>query len=166
MPAPTHPAAKAAQNPSVPPGADGIIDLMAYFSAPRFCRGFVEDMRGQMRRFTAEFKAQAKDDALLIDEQMIYEDGERFERCWQMIKADGGWSARAEDVVGKARIIRAGSMAAIWLYRLDHAGKSGTIRVGLRDHMVLLGDGLMASDTKITKFGLPIARVWALYSPL
>lgn len=140
-------------------------DPMVFFASERDCVGYVRDLRGRQRRFSARFTGRLDNGRLHIDEQMAYEDGEEVRRIWSMTVAPGGWRAEADDIPDRAEIQRFDDVTAIWRYRLRHRGARGDIVLRLADRMVLTADGTVASETRITKFGLPVAHVWALYVP-
>lgn len=137
------------------------LELVDYFAAPRDAVGFVRDFRGRVRKFHAAFVGRREGMSLTIDEHMVYDDGETMSRQWRIDPAEGGWTARAGDVVGTARIVREAADRCRWTYGLRLAGMT----LALSDRMVLLAPGVLGSETRVGKLGFTVARVQTLYVP-
>lgn len=140
------------------------IDLMAYFEGHRECWGYVRGFLGKTRRFTASFDGICDGGTLVIAERMKYEDGDMHMRDWRMNNAPQGWAATAADVCDQADIVRDG-VQAVWRYRMDYPAKTGTLRLSVVDRMTLVAPGRIASELRIRKTGLPVARGFIVYAP-
>ncbi len=136
------------------------LDLYDYFTGETRAWGLFEDRFGQVRRqFQVDIEGRVEDGELVLEEDFLYDDGERDRRVWR-IRRDGsqGYTGRAADVVGQARGQAAGN-ALNWRYDMDLKVGDGTWRVGFDDWMFLQPGGVLINRARVTKFGLEIGSV-------
>ncbi|WP_229721826.1 DUF3833 domain-containing protein [Marinobacterium nitratireducens] len=134
--------------------------LEQYFDGRVLAWGWFEDRFGQVRRqFFVEIDGQWDGRELVLDEAFSYSDGETDRRVW-IITPDGagGYSGRAEDIVGTARSETAGN-ALNWRYRMDLKVGDSHWRVSFDDWMLLQGDGVLLNRARVSKWGLTVGEV-------
>lgn len=134
--------------------------LEDYFDGRVLAWGSFEDRFGTVRRqFFVEIDGRWDGEQLVLHEVFLYDDGERDERVWT-IRPDGagGYSGRADDVMGSARGEVAGN-ALNWQYEMDLAVGDKHWRVRFDDWMLLQPDGVMLNRARVSKWGLRIGEV-------
>ena len=111
------------------------------------------------RHFTVQMKGHQEGDSFILEENFVFNDGERDFRRWE-IKSTGEktYEGTAEDVVGKAAG-EVGGNAIHWRYRLLLKTKDGRTEVGFDDWMFLLDETHLFNRAKIRKFGLEVGEV-------
>jgi len=136
------------------------LDLYAYFTGETRAWGLFEDRFGKVRRqFQVDIVGRVENGELVLEEDFIYDDGERDRRVWR-IRRNGpkSYLGRADDVVGEATGEAAGN-ALNWRYDMDLKVGDGTWRVSFDDWMFLQQDGVLINRAKVKKFGLEIGSV-------
>ncbi len=136
------------------------LDLYAYFSGETRAWGLFEDRSGRVRRqFQVDIEGRIEDGELVLEEDFLYDDGERDRRVWR-IRRDGpqAYVGRAADVVGEARGQAAGN-ALNWRYVMDLKVGEGSWRVRFDDWMFLQPGGVLINRAKVKKFGLQVGSV-------
>ncbi len=136
------------------------LDLFAYFSGQTRASGLFEDRFGKVRRqFTVDIIGRVSDDTLVLEEDFIYDDGERARRVWTIERTgDRTYRGRAGDVVGEAEGQVRGN-ALNWTYQMDLKVGDDTWRVTFDDWMFLQPDGVLLNRAWITRFGIEIGSV-------
>jgi hypothetical protein len=139
--------------------------LEEYFDGRTQAWGIFEDRFGTVRRqFTVDITGRREGDALVLDEDFIYSDGERDRRVWRIVKTgDHGYEGRADDVIGVAAGKAYGN-AVNWRYAMDLAVGEGTWRVRFDDWMFLQPGGVVINRAAVTKWGLEIGRVTLVFT--
>jgi hypothetical protein len=136
------------------------LDLYDYFSGSSRAWGLFEDRFGNVRRqFTVDIEGRVENGTLVLEEDFLYDDGERDRRVWTITRdGDDGYVGRAADVVGEARGRVAGN-ALNWAYEMDLPVGGSTWRVVFDDWMFLQPDGVLINRAKVKKLGLEIGSV-------
>ena len=135
--------------------------LEDYFQGKTRAWGLFENRFGKVRRqFVVDITGSWDGETLVLDEDFVFDDGEKNFRQWRIRKlADNQYEGRADDVVGKATGVSAGN-ALNWRYLLDLKLDSGsTVRVRFNDWMFLQSDGVLLNRAKISKFGIELGQV-------
>lgn len=135
-------------------------DLYQYFQGETQAWGLFEDRFGRVRRqFEVDITGQVVDGALVLQEDFLYDDGERERRVWNITRdGDQHYIGKAADVVGEAQG-RAIGNSLHWRYTMDLKVGDGSWRVNFDDWMYLQSDGVLINRAKVTKFGLEIGSV-------
>lgn len=135
-------------------------DLYQYFQGETQAWGLFEDRFGRVRRqFKVDITGQVVDGALVLQEDFLYDDGERERRVWNITRdGDQHYIGKAADVVGEAQG-RAIGNSLHWRYTMDLKVGDGSWRVNFDDWMYLQSDGVLINRAKVTKFGLEIGSV-------
>lgn len=136
------------------------LDVFDYFTGETTAWGLFEDRFGTVRRqFRVAIAGRLEGDALVLEEDFVYDDGEEARRVWT-IRRDGenGYIGTASDVVGEARGHAAGN-ALNWHYVMDLPVGDRTLRVSFDDWMFLQSDGVLINRAKMKKLGFEIGSV-------
>lgn len=136
------------------------LDLDQFFNGKLVAYGVVFDRSGKMlRRFKADIDAHWEGKSGTINEQFVFDDGERSTRIWQLTKqGDNQYVGEAADVVGIAQGETSGS-ALFWRYDLDIEVDGETYQVTLDDWMYLFDEQRLFNKTEMTKFGIKVGEV-------
>lgn len=141
------------------------LDLFSYFAGQTQAYGQFQDRSGAVkRRFTVAISGTVEQDVLTLDEQFVYDDGEKEQRVWLIKRlADNQYSGTAGDVIGAATGRSAGA-AFNWRYTLDLPYKDSRIAVKFDDWMFLHTDGVMLNRAQVTKWGFKVGEVTLFFS--
>jgi len=135
--------------------------LFEYFEGKTKAYGMVQDYRGkQIRRFEVNIIGTLlSEKELRLDEDFIYDDGEKQTRVWIISKtADGEYEGRADDVIGVARGKEMGN-ALQWQYVLRVKTKQGEIDLQLNDWMFRQDDKRVFNVAKMKKLGIELGEI-------
>ena len=137
------------------------LDIFEYFSGQSRAWGLFEDRFGRLRReFTVAIVGhQVGADALRLEEDFAYSDGETQRRVWQIRRTGpDSYVGEADDVVGVARGRAAGN-ALNWRYVLALRINGSTWNVDFDDWMFLQPDDVLLSRARVSKWGFAIGEV-------
>jgi hypothetical protein len=141
-------------------GQKPAFNFRQYFDGPLVAHGMVTDRSGQViRRFTVQMQCQWQGDVGTLDEQFLYDDGERQHRVWRVQQqTDGRMAGTAPDVVGQARGQASGS-AFNWQYTLALPVKGSVYEVQFDDWMHRIDERTVLNRAVMSKFGLRVGEV-------
>jgi hypothetical protein len=136
------------------------LELERYFDGRLKAHGQFQDRFGRVkRRFVVDIEGRWDGSTLTLDEAFVYDDGERERRVWTLQKtADGGWTGRADGVVGVATGRGAGN-AFNWRYDFDLATDDGTYRLHFDDWLFLQDEHVLLNRARVSKFGFTVGEV-------
>lgn len=136
------------------------LDLRRYFDGPVSAYGMFSDRSGEVkRRFTVAMQCSWQGDEGVLDEQFVYDDGERQRRVWRLRHVgNGAYVGRADDVVGEARGQTAGN-AFRWGYTLRLPVDGRIWEVDFDDWMFLIDERVMLNRATMSKFGIRLGEV-------
>ena len=149
--------------------------LEEYFSGPMIAHGIVEDYRGKMtRHFCVEINGtwQQTDSGEwkgTLDEQFLFNDGERQTRVWKLTKKVNTETAQyfgeAADVIGEAEGSAVGN-AFHWKYSLK-------VPVGEKEYILKVDDWIYLMDSnrafnrsKLIKYGMTVGEISIYFEKL
>lgn len=137
-----------------------VFKLEEFFDGKIKGYGLLEDWRGRMtRRFEVTIDASWQGNIGTLDEEFLFDDGERQHRVWTVTKhADGTYSGTAGDILNTASGAVAGP-AAQWKYQMDLTVKGRTIRITFDDWMYLINKDVVINRSYLKKFGLTVAEL-------
>ena len=137
-----------------------VLDLQQYFNGTLDAYGVFTDRSGAVvKRFTVVMQCQWTGDEGVLDEAFTYSDGSTQRRVWHLKKlADGGFSGRADDVVGEALGQTRGN-AFHWTYTLNLPVDDKVYEVQFDDWMYLMTDQVMLNKATMRKFGVRLGEV-------
>jgi len=137
------------------------LDFKTFFTGPMTAHGIVQNrFTGEItRKFTADLTGTWEGNDGVLDEVFRFEDGEVWERQWNIQNADGSsFTATAEDVNGQAVGQTAGAVAH-WQYNMQ-VPVGDTIRdMDMDDWMYLVDEDTIINRTDMKKFGITVARM-------
>ena len=101
--------------------------LEEYFDGKTTAWGLFEDRFGTVKRqFVVDITGHWDGKVLVLNEDFLFDDGEKTFRQWRIKKLeDGTYEGRADDVIGKAIGI-AGGNALNWTYTLNLKREGGS----------------------------------------
>lgn len=136
-----------------------------WFQGKTSAWGLFEDRFGTVRRqFTVDIEGRFDGKALTLDENFLYDDGERERRLWTIMAGDDGhYSGKADGVVGVAEGRGAGN-AFNWRYEFDLKVGDGTWRVAFDDWLYLQPGNVVINRARVSRFGIEIGQVTLFFS--
>lgn len=136
------------------------LDLTTFFNGELVAYGMVLDRSGELtRRFNVTLNASWQGNKGVIDEQFIFNDGEKSTRVWQLTKTgDNSYQGTAGDVIGIAYGETSGSVLH-WQYDMTINVDGTDYEVSLDDWMYLIDDNRLFNKTDIIKFGLKVGEL-------
>lgn len=136
-------------------------DPEVFFSGPLVAQGVVKNRSGKViRRFTAELQGSWRDGVGTLEEDFLFDDGERDRRAWTLTprEPEGTYTGTAGDVVGEGHIRTAGN--AMFLdYVLRILWRDGTIDVHVDDRMYLVTPDVLINESILSKFGFRVGAI-------
>ena len=112
------------------------------------------------RQFVVDINGNWDGTILTLDEDFVFDDGEKDFRQWRIRKLkDGTYEGRADDVIGTAKGVASGN-SLHWSYVLDLKRDSGSsIKVKLDDWMFLQSGGVLLNRARMSKFGIELGQI-------
>lgn len=141
-------------------GTRPAFDLFAYFDGNTRGHGLVQETDGTLlRRFVVDITGTVTGDTLTLDEQFLYDDGERQQRVWTIRRVGPGeFRGTAADVVGEATG-RVQGAALNWRYTLKLPARGRVWEIAFDDWMYLHNDRVLANTARFSKFGVDLGTV-------
>lgn len=138
------------------------LDLFAYFEGSTRGYGMVQERGGRLtRQFVVDITG-TTDPAgnLILDEQFVWNDGEKTSRVWTIRRQDGTSRlvGQAADVIGNASGATAGN-ALNWQYQLALVVDGSTWNINFDDWMFLQPDRVLLNRAVMSKFGFTVGEV-------
>ncbi len=131
-----------------------------FFNGQLTAHGIVKDRSGEViRYFSANIKAYWVDGIGTLDENFVFDDGERQTRVWKLKPgADGTYIATAGDVIGEGKMKVAGnSLFLDYVLRIPYG--DGTIDLRIDDRMYLVSDKVLLNESVMTKWGFKVGQI-------
>ena len=131
-----------------------------FFTGRLTAHGVVMNRSGRVtRHFNAEILATWEGGVGTLEEDFIFDDGEKQRRVWTLTPdGDGGYIGRAGDVVGDGELTFAGN--AVFLdYVLRVPYGDDTIDVRVDDRMYLVSPNVLVNESRLSKFGFGVGRI-------
>jgi len=142
--------------------ADNQPQLVAeqFFNGKLMAHGIVKDRSGSViRYFSASIDASWEDGIGTLDENFIFDDGEKQSRIWTLKPVgDNAYSATAGDVIGDGKMMVAGNSIFLdYVLRIPYDGD--TIDLRIDDRMYLVSDRVLLNESIMTKWGVEVGRI-------
>ncbi|MCV6588276.1 MAG: DUF3833 domain-containing protein [Marinobacterium sp.] len=136
-----------------------------YFLGSTFAWGIFEDSLGKLRRsFQVNIEGTMENGELVLDEQFLYNDGQREQRIWRIRpRRNGHYEGRADDVIGKAHGQTSGRQLR-WCYQMELPIGPRRVRVRFDDRMYLQPGGVLVNRARVCKLGIPLGTVTLFFS--
>lgn len=134
--------------------------LERYFDGLVDAHGMVQDRSGRViRRFVVTLEGRWQGDEGVLDEQFVYDDGERQKRIWRIRRlGDGRYSGAADDVVGTADGNAAGN-ALNWRYTMALPVDGRVWHIDFDDWMYLIDERVLLNRAVMSKFGIRVGEI-------
>lgn len=140
------------------------IDIKTYFNGDIESWGFVEDEDGKVtRRFTAKINGKWSGSKGVIQEEFIFNNGEKDGRTWMVTVDDGNnFTAIAHDIIGSAKGSGYGNTIAINYVLTVLEGKNKS-NVSTKDMVYLIDDRSAISVARMSRFGFKKGKIVTSY---
>lgn len=141
------------------------LDIFSYFKGKTEAWGMVQDRSGrQIRRFHVEITGDVVGDTLTLNEQFVYDDGEKQQRVWHIRRLGSNrFEGTAGDIDGVAKGEAAGN-AFHWRYSMNVKADGKTWLLHFDDWMYLQDDTRLFNKTEMTKFGFRVGTVTLFFT--
>jgi hypothetical protein len=131
-----------------------------FFQGRLTAHGVVMNRGGEVtRHFNAEIHASWQDGIGTLDEDFIFDDGEKQKRVWTLTPdGQGGYTGTAGDVIGEGRLSYAGNAVFLdYVLRIPYG--DGTIDLRVDDRMYLVEENVLINESKLSKYGFDVGRI-------
>ena len=131
-----------------------------FFDGLLTAHGVVKDRSGKViRYFNADIQAYWEGAVGTLIEDFIFDDGERQQRVWTLMRqSQGRFIGMAGDVVGEANGEIAGNTMFL-RYVLEVPYGDSTIEVAVDDRMYLVDEQTLINEAKMFKLGLEVGEI-------
>ncbi|WP_395688858.1 DUF3833 family protein [Aestuariivirga sp.] len=135
-------------------------DLLAYFEGHTLAHGVFEDRGGRIkRRFAVEMTGRWEAGAMVVDEDFLFDDGERQQRCWTLVpKTSLTFTGTCADAVGEAHGHISDGCAYLRSTLRIKVG-SRLISMDFDDAFYDGGGGLVLNRSTVRKLGIRVGQV-------
>jgi hypothetical protein len=136
------------------------LELESFFNGELTAHGIVKNRSGKVvRYFNADIEAYWDEGVGTLEEDFIFDDGEKQRRVWKLVRQpDGSYIGTAGDVVGEGRAEVAGNSMFLD-YILEVAYGDGSIDLAIDDRMYLVQPDILINESVMTKFGLRVGEI-------
>lgn len=140
-------------------------DFRQYFDGTVHAQGLVSERGGKvLRRFVVTMNCSWVGDEGTLDEDFVYDDGERQKRVWRVKQLPGGrYSGVAADVVGSAEGAESGS-AFRWQYTLRVPVRGAERELQFDDWMHRIDERTVINRAAMHYFGVRVGEVTLSFS--
>lgn len=131
-----------------------------FFDGTLRAHGVIKDRGGKViRYFNVDIKAYWRDGVGTLEEDFIFNDGEKDRRVWTLTpNGTDRYIGTAGDVVGEGVISVAGnSMFLDYVLRIPYGDDTLDLRID--DRMYLVSDSVLVNESSMTKFGLKVGEI-------
>jgi len=131
-----------------------------FFNGDLTAFGIVKNRGGKViRTFNADIKAYWSGNTGTLEEDFIFDDGEKQRRVWTLKRQEEGhYIGTAGDVIGDAQGSVAGNSMFL-KYVLDVPYGDGSIELTIDDRMYLVQTHILINESQMTKFGLRVGEI-------
>jgi hypothetical protein len=132
----------------------------SFFDGNLTAHGTVKNRKGKViRYFNATIKAYWQDGIGTLEEDFLFNDGEKQQRIWKLVKnPDGSYTGTAGDVKGDAKGDIAGNSMFLE-YVLQVAYGDSTVNISIDDRMYLVDPNILINESEMTKFGFKVGEI-------
>lgn len=134
--------------------------LEEYFVGRIKGSGLFEDRFGTVRRtFTFGMTGRMDGNTLILEEDFLYNDGERQQRVWRLTRTgEGAWEGRADDVVGVG-VGRGAGNAFQLAYTLKLPVGGSVWEVRFDDWLFQLDEETVLNRANVYRWGIWVGQV-------
>ena len=144
------------------------LDLFNFFEGETIAYGIFEDRFGNLKRqFRVNIDGKINNQTLTLDEDFLYDDGEKAKRIWKIEKKIDNtqkvtYEGKADDIEGKASGSISGN-ALNWSYDIYLNIKGSNIKVHFNDWIYKQSKDLAINRAYVSKFGINIGSVTLVF---
>ena len=143
------------------------LDLFSFFEGNTVAYGIFEDRFGNLKRqFRVNISGTIVDETLTLDEDFLYDDGEKDKRIWKIKKITEKdkitYEGQAEDIEGTATGSISGNTLN-WSYDIYLNIKGSNIKVHFNDWIYKQSENLAINRAYVSKFGINIGSVTLVF---
>lgn len=145
------------------------LNLEEFFQGETVAYGIFEDRFGNLKRqFRVRIKGTVEGNILTLDEDFLYDDGEKANRVWTITndgQTDNGltqYSGQAADINGEAKGVVAGN-ALNWSYNIDLETDDGSFTVRFDDWIYQQDEHIALNRAYVSKFGINVGSVTLVF---
>ena len=143
------------------------LDLFSFFEGNTVAYGIFEDRFGNLKRqFRVNISGTIVDEKLTLDEDFLYDDGEKDKRIWKIKKITEKdkitYEGQAEDIEGTATGSISGNTLN-WSYDIYLNIKGSNIKVHFNDWIYKQSENLAINRAYVSKFGINIGSVTLVF---
>jgi len=143
------------------------LDLFSFFEGNTVAYGIFEDRFGNLKRqFRVNISGTIVDETLTLDEDFLYDDGEKVKRIWKIKKITEKdkitYEGQAEDIEGTATGSISGNTLN-WSYDIYLNIKGSNIKVHFNDWIYKQSENLAINRAYVSKFGINIGSVTLVF---
>ena len=131
-----------------------------FFDGSLTAHGVVKNRSGKViRSFNADIRAYWRDGVGTLEEDFVFDDGEKSRRVWTLTPAGPGrYLGTAGDVIGAGEVLVAGnSMFLEYVLRIPYG--DGTLDLTIDDRMYLVNPDTLINESRMLKFGLDVGEI-------
>lgn len=131
-----------------------------FFDGFLTAHGIVKDRSGKVvRYFNAEIRAYWEGAVGTLEEDFVFDDGERQRRVWTLMsQGRGQYIGTANDVVGEA-IGKVAGNSMFLQYTLEVPYRDSKINLSIDDRMYLTDEKTLINESKMSKLGLQVGEI-------
>lgn len=135
------------------------LKLEEFFKGTTHAYGKFSAINGKKREFRVLLNGKWNGKTLVLREDFFYTDGERDVKTWRFTKTSPNtYSGTREDVQGTTTVKVKGNTAKFsYTVDLDNGPKTNFVK--FRDILTLKEDGTLRNTARVSKFGIPVAKV-------
>lgn len=135
-------------------------DMATFFNGELSAYGMVQDRSGKViRRFEADLLGTWNGEKGILEEDFLYDDGEKQRRVWNLTKLnDTQYIGLADDVIGTATG-QAQGFAFNWHYTLAVKVDGEIWNIDLNDWIYQLNETRLINRTEMTKWGFKVGEI-------
>lgn len=141
-------------------GKTPVLDPETFFNGALTAHGVVKDRSGRViRHFNADIKAYWRDGVGTLEEDFVFDDGEKSRRVWTLRpNGTGRYVGTAGDVVGEGQVRVAGnSMFLDYVLRIPYG--DSTLDLHIDDRMYLVSPDVLINESRMIKFGFDVGEI-------
>ena len=143
------------------------LDLFSFFEGNTVAYGIFEDRFGNLKRqFRVNISGTIVEETLTLDEDFLYDDGEKDKRIWKIKKITEKdkitYEGQAEDIEGTATGSISGNTLN-WSYDIYLNIKGSNIKVHFNDWIYKQSENLAINRAYVSKFGINIGSVTLVF---
>lgn len=141
-------------------GTSPNIKFEEFFNGNLVAKGAFFNRSGEIvRRFEIKLKGTFKDTKGTLEEDFVYDDGEKQRRVWTIQKnPEGEWIGTADDIVGPA-IKTSEGYALLWKYTMRLNVNGSAYNMNFDDFMYQLDSKTVLNKSKMSKWGIYLGEV-------